>query len=129
MRNPVYLTVVIAGLCLAAGYGLGKWGQSESEGHNPATIRRWLAADARTGPVEPSSTLKPRESLAGMSHDEVKRKTLEVLREPDRMLRMAGLMGVLAGMNEQNAAAVSEAVNERYRQGADTGPEGELIQF
>jgi hypothetical protein len=136
MKVPLIATVLVSALCLAAGFGLGKFvsgsgeeaaagaaGSDKSRAKIPAALQgKTVAAPA---PAPPDI----RRTLEGMTPAQVKEHTARVLREPDRMVRMAGLMCILAGMTPENASAINDAVNERHSTGADTGPEGGLIQI
>jgi len=129
MKTPVLTNVIAAGLCIVAGYGLGKMGSKEVRENDRGSGPSRLPASVIDAKFLPPPPPRGRDSLAGLTYDQVKQRTLAVLREPDLFLRWEGLYGVLAGMNEQNSAAVADAVYERYASGANTMREGEMIQF
>ncbi|HWB04687.1 MAG TPA: hypothetical protein VG796_16785 [Verrucomicrobiales bacterium] len=129
MRTPLYRSLLLAGICLGTGFFLGRLGREKEESRETAVApSRKPAALAAAESTSPRSAIG-QVSLEGLNHDQVKQRTLEVLREPDRYLRWQGLYGIIAGMNEQNAAAISDAVGERHSSGANTRAEGELVQF
>ena len=127
---PLYAVVITAGLLFAAGYFFGRTNSPEDGQEMQQRVGTARETKTRLNQQNPQpAAVAAQDSLVGLSHSEVKQLTLSALAEPDRILRWAALMKVLAGMNGSNAAAVSEAVKERHATGADTRSEGEMIQF
>lgn len=130
MRIPLYALVITAGLLFGAGYFFGSKNPAEhGHGMQQQVGTKWETKTPLSQQNPPAAVAAAKDSLVGLNHSEVKSLTLSALAEPDRILRWAALMKVLAGMNASNAAAVTEAVKERHATGADTRSEGEMIQF
>jgi hypothetical protein len=130
-RRPYIITVAIL-LAFLAGFLIGRR-NSTTERASALAYPPSVAGAITTPlaqPLPPTAALPDaRAPLAGLSHDQVKQRTLLALREPDRFLRAKAWMDILAGMTKENGAAVAAGLMERYRSGGNTKEEGEQLQI
>ena len=128
------LNSVIFGAALILSFGAG-YLTARRNVLFPPVVGREVPVAIETGKNPSSSALQTaalpdaRASLAGLSYDQIKQRTVLALREPDRILRTKAWLEILAGMTRENGKAIADGLMERFRAGGDTKEAGQQLQF